>query len=134
MPHPSLALQKAVFAMLVGDAGVGALVGDRIHDVAPRNAVFPYVAFGDLRTDDWSTGSSSGAEHRLTLHAWSRHRGKAEALAILDAIVFALDEAPLDLDGHHLVNLQFEASIVAAEADGVTWRGTARFRAVTEAE
>jgi hypothetical protein len=134
MPHPSLALQKAVFAALIADAGVGALVGDRIHDAAPRNAAFPYVTFGDARVADWSTGTEAGEEHRLTLYVWSRERGKAECWAAVEALRAALHEAALDLEGHALVNLRFEAADVGQDRDGITWRGVVRFRAVTEAE
>ncbi len=42
MTSSALALQKAVYAAFVADAGVGALIGDRIYDGAPRDAVFPY--------------------------------------------------------------------------------------------
>ena len=132
MPHPALALTKAVYAALVADAGVGALVGDRIHDAAPRNAVFPYVGIGDVQTADWSTGTERGAEHRLTLHAWSRTPGKAEALAVLEAVRAALDDAALDLDGHALVSLRFDWASAARDPDGLTWHGVVRFRAVTE--
>ena len=38
MSAAGLALQKAIHAALVADAGVGALVGDRIFDVVPRAA------------------------------------------------------------------------------------------------
>lgn len=132
MPHPSLALQKAVFAALVADGGVGALVGDRIYDAPPRDAAFPYVTFGDARVGDWSTGTEDGAEHRLTLYVWSRERGKTECWAVVEAVRAALHEAALELDGHALVNLRFEQAEVGQHRDAITWRGTARFRAVTE--
>ena len=132
MPHPSLALQKAVFAALVAGSGVGALIGDRIFDAAPRNATFPYATFGDARVTDWSTGTEDGAEHRLVLHLWSRERGKTEAWAAIEAIRATLHNAALDLDGHALANLRFEAADVGRDPDGITWHGIARFRAVTE--
>lgn len=132
MPHPALALQKAIFAALTADTAVGALIGDRIFDAAPRNAVFPYASFGEVRTTDWSTGTEAGTEHRVTLHAWSRERGKAETLAILAVIEAALHDAALDLDGHRLVNLRAEGSSAAREPDGITWHGVLRVRAVTE--
>lgn len=134
MTHASLALQKAVFAALVADAGVGAMIGDRIFDAAPRNVAFPYATFGDARAGDWSTGTEDGVEHRLILHVWSRERGKAECWAAIDAIRTALHDAPLDLDGHVLVNLRFEAADAGQDRDGITWHGVARFRAVTEPE
>jgi hypothetical protein len=134
MTHPALALQKAVYAALTADAGVGAAIGDRIFDAAPRNAAFPYATFGDTRVGDWSTGTEEGAEHRLVLHVWSRALGKAECWAALEAIRMALHDAALDLDGHVLVNLRFEAADVGQDRDGITWHGAARLRAVTESE
>lgn len=132
MSDATLALQKAVLAALAGDAATGALIGDRIHDAAPRNAAFPYLAFGSVRSADWSTGTEAGAEHRITLHAWSRGRGRAEVAAIAAAAVAALDDADLDLDGHHLVGLRWETTEIAGQADSLTWQATMRFRAVTE--
>ncbi len=134
MSAAAFALQKAVLAALVADTALAALVGERIHDAPPRAQEFPYVAFGEAGERDWSSGSESGAEHRLTLLAWSRHRGKREALAIAERIVAVLHDAALTLDGHRLVNLRRETSEVRGEADGVTWRGAVRFRAVTEPE
>ncbi len=132
MSHPGLALQKAVFAALVADAGVGALIGDRVHDAAPRAAVFPYVTIGEGRVADWSTGTEAGAEHRMALHVWSRERGKAGCWAVLDAIALALHDTALDLEGHVLVNLRIEATDVGMDRDGISWHGLARLRAVTE--
>lgn len=132
MTAAPLVLQKAVYAALAGDAGLGALVGDRIHDGPPRSLAFPYVTLGDGRATDWSTGTEAGTEHRLQLHTWSRERGKAECWAVLDAIRAALDADLPALDGHALVNLRFEAADVGQDRDGITWHGVARFRAVTE--
>lgn len=132
MTHPSLALQAAMFAALVADGGVGALVGDRIHDAPPRNAAFPYVHFGEARASDWSTGTETGAEHRITLDVWSRQRGKAECWAVIEAVKGVLHDAALTLDGHALINLRLETAEARRDRDGVTWRGTMRFRAVTE--
>jgi hypothetical protein len=128
----SLSLQKAIWAALVADAGVGALIGDRIYDSPPRDAVFPYATIGPASAADWSTGTEDGTEHRMTLHAWSRGRGQSECHAIAEAIRAALNDAALALDGHALVNLRFETADTRREADGITWRGTIRFRAVTE--
>lgn len=132
MTHPALALQAVVFAALIADAGVGALVGDRIYDDPPRHPTYPFVSFGEARVSDWSTGTEAGAEHRLALNVWSRHRGKAECWSILEAIQAAIDDAALSPDGHDLINLQFETAEVRRDRDRITWNGTARFRAVTE--
>jgi hypothetical protein len=132
MPDASFALQKAMVAALAGDADLGALVGDRIYDAAPRNAVFPYVSIGQANVADWSTGTEAGAEHTLVLHTWSRVAGKKESYAIGAAVESVLHDASLALDGHHLVNLRFEFAEVTRDRDGITYHGVARFRAVTE--
>lgn len=130
--HPGLALQRAVHAALVTDAAVAALIGDRVFDAAPRGTTYPYVTLGEARATDWSTGTESGAEHRLAVHVWSRSRGKAECWALLAALRAALDEAGLTLDGHALVSLRIATEQVGQERDGITWHGTAQIRAVTE--
>lgn len=132
MTHPALALQKAVVAALVADAQVGALVGDRIHDAPPRDVAFPYVSIGQVNTADWSTGSEDGAEHRLTLHVWSREHGKKQCYAIAEAVEAALHDQALTLDGHALVNLRFELAETRRDPDGITYHAALRFRAVTE--
>ena len=134
MTSAALALQKAVYAALIADDGVGALIGDRIYDTAPRDAVFPYATIGGATLADWSTGTEDGSEHRLTLDVWSRHHGKSECDAIADAIRAALHDAALALDGHALVNLRFEGADIAHDPDGITLHGRLRFRAVTEPE
>jgi len=69
MSEAALALQMAMLACLRADDPVTAFVGDRVFDAAPRNAAFPYIAFGPARASDWSTGTEDGSEHRITLHA-----------------------------------------------------------------
>jgi hypothetical protein len=132
MTSPALAVQQAVFAALVADVGVGAIVGDRIYDAPPRDPAFPYLTLAETRIADWSTGTESGSEQRLTLTVWSRERGKKQCFETMDAIEAALHDAALALDGHELVNLRFEFADVARERDGITWRASLRFRAVTE--
>lgn len=90
------------------------------------------MTLGEARTADWSTGSEAGAEHRLTLHAWSRARGKTECWTMLAALRDALHDAALTLDGHRLVNLRVEAEDVGQTRDGITWLGVVRLRAVSE--
>ena len=123
-----LALQKAVFARLSSDAALTALVAARIHDNPPGDVVHPYLTLGENETRDWP----AGMEHRLTLHCFTRGGGRAEAKTILAAIHAALHDAALGLEGHSLVNLRFLDAQTRREADGITWRGTIRLRAVTE--
>jgi hypothetical protein len=133
MSSPAWELQKAVYGALVADAALVALLGgERIYDDVPRGAVFPYVSFGPGTTRDWSTGTETGAEHLFTLRCWSKAGGEKEVHLVLEAIRAALHEASLVLTDHRLVSLRHEASDALRGADGETYQGVARFRAVTE--
>lgn len=127
-----LALQKAIYTCLSAEPSIAALVATRIYDNAPGDASFPYLTLGEAQVDDWSAGDAEGAEHFLSLHAFSRAGGRAEAKAIMGAVHGALHDKGLTLEGFHLVNLRFQSAETRRESDGATWRGTIRFRAVTE--
>lgn len=129
----SAALRAAIHDALIADAAlVSMLGGPKVYDEPPRMAAFPYVALGEARIADFSAGSEPGEEHQLTLHAWSRQGGHKEAHLIAGALLQALDDAPLALADHHLVNFRFSVADVRREADGRTYHALVRFRAVTE--
>jgi Protein of unknown function (DUF3168) len=129
----SAALRTAVHDALLADAGlVAVLGGPKVYDEPPRAAAFPYVTLGETRIADLSAGSEPSQEHQLTLHAWSRQGGHREAHLITGALLQALDDAPLTLAGHHLVNFRFAVADVRREGDGRTYHALVRFRAVTE--
>jgi hypothetical protein len=133
MPTSTAALRAAIRDALAADVPLTTLLGGaKIFDEPPKGAAFPYVTLGEARTADFSTGTESGAEHQLTLHAWSRQGGHREAHLIAGALLQALDDAPLALAGHRLVNLRFAVADVRRESDGRTYRALVRFRAVTE--
>ena len=127
-----LALQKAIYEKLASDAGVTALVGARIYDNPPGDAGFPYLTLGESQVDDWSDDVQAGAEHRLSFYVFSRVGGRAEAKAVMGAVNAALHDASLTLEGYRLINMRFLNAETRQESDGATWRGTIRFRAVTE--
>jgi hypothetical protein len=127
------ALRAAIHDALAADAPLGAILGGpKIYDEPPKAADFPYVTIGEARVNDFSTGSERGEEHQLTLHAWSRQGGHKEAHLIAGALLQALDDAPLTLADHALVNLRFTVADVRRETDGRTYHALVRFRAVTE--
>jgi hypothetical protein len=129
----SAALRAAVHDALVADAALNALLGgQKIYDEPPRAAPFPYVTLGETRIADYATDGDASEEHQLTLHAWSRQGGHAQAHMITGALLQALDDAPLTLAEHTLVNFRFAVADVRREADGRTYHALVRFRAVTE--
>lgn len=133
MTAPAAEVQKAIYAALAGDAAlVAKLGGARVYDHTPADVPFPYITFGRTSIYDWSTGTESGTEQLLTLHVWSKGRGKAETHQIMDAIAARLHDAGLALDGHHLANLRLEFSEILFDEDLSVHHGLLRFRAVTE--
>jgi len=135
MSSAGLALQQAIFAKLASDtATVAALGGPHIYDDVPPRAEFPFLTFGQSTERDWSTGSDEGNEHLVTLHVWSRGRGRKEAETAIAAARAALHDQALTLSGHRLINLRHEYSEARRDSDGETFHGIARFRAVTEVD
>jgi hypothetical protein len=135
MANASWALQQAIYASLTSDSALLALLGGaRVYDDVPDRKAFPYVTFAPAGERDWSTASDTGAEHSVVLHVWSRAAGRQEALAIIQALRVCLHDAALELSGYRLVNLRHETSDVRRDADGETFQGIVRFRAVTEVE
>lgn len=130
----ALELQKAVFGALTSDAALTDAIGaGRVHDHAPAELAFPYITFGRTSVYDWSTGTEDGNEHIFTLHAWSKAKGKAQALEIVTMIRRVLHDAGLAMTGHRLVNLREEFEEVRYDEDHAVYHGIIRFRAVTEA-
>ncbi|HVV63287.1 MAG TPA: DUF3168 domain-containing protein [Pseudolabrys sp.] len=129
----SAALRAAVHDALIADASLTSLLGGaKVYDQPPRDPAFPYVTLGETRISDYSAGDEPSEEHQLVLHAWSRQGGHKEAHMIAGALLSALDDAPLTLDDHTLVNFRFAVADVRREADGRTYHALVRFRAVTE--
>jgi len=129
----SVALRAAVHDALNADAALVTILGGaKVYDEPPRAAAFPYVTLGETRIVDFSAGGEPSEEHQLTLHAWSRQGGHREAHQIAGALLQALDDAPLALTDHHLVNFRFSVADIRREADGRTYHALVRFRAVTE--
>lgn len=129
----SVALRAAVHTALAADSQLTSVLGGpKIYDEPPKQAALPYVTLGEARIADFSTGTEAGEEHQLTLHAWSRQGGHKEAHAIAGALLQALDDAPLELADHQLINFRFAVADVRREADGRTYHALVRFRAVTE--
>jgi len=128
----ALDLQAAVVARLAADADLVALVGDRIHDGAPRAAAFPSVTLGASGQADWSSDTEPGGDIRLDLHVWSRGIGKREAWTIIGHLMRLLHDAPLTLDDHALVLVRVTYAEVRLDPDGITEHGVVRVAALVE--
>lgn len=134
MTAAALELQKAIFARLMRSRALAGLMGEvRLYDQAPANAVFPYLTFGRTSAYDWSTDTEAGSEHLVTIHLWSKERGKSECHALLEAVQTELHDAALALDGHALVRLGMEFVEIRYEDEHDVHHGLARLRALIDA-
>ena len=77
-------------------------VGLVLHDEA-RNTPMPYASFVDCAVKLWSDGVLVMAEHRLSIHVWSRAQGDAEALHLSNQIVTAIETAAMPRPNINLI-------------------------------
>jgi hypothetical protein len=133
MSDASLQLQGALVAVLRGSVAVTAIVESRIFDSVPRDASgkataqFPYVTLGEDQVIPDLADCFDGAEHFLTLHAWSRERGYPECKRLGAAISDTLGGIELTIADHRVVSLEFDGAQYLRDPDGVI-----SFRALTE--
>lgn len=141
-------IQKAIFDKLVADAPLIALLAkstvnktkptiyDNVPQVADsgKDADFPYVTIGEDTAFDWDTGTSVGKEATLTVHSWSRDRGRKEVKEIQGAIYDALHLANLVVTGYTTVFIISEFSETLSDPDGITRHGIQRFRLIIDKE
>ena len=92
---------------------------------------FPYVVIGEeTNTDDSSSKDIDFNEFTLTIHTFSRNRGRKEAKQIMARIYTLLHKASLTVTGANHINTRFEYSDVVREQDGLTYHGVQRFRTI----
>lgn len=126
----SAALQSAVYAALVSDDALAALVGAQIFDAVPVGAVPElYVSIGDERVRDASDQTRSGAVHRLDIFVRTTQPGFAKAKAVGAAVSDVLHDAPLALTRGRLVFLRFERAEARRTDGNATREILLRFRA-----
>ena len=128
------ALLQAIHAQLSGDAVLVGMVGQRgiVDRLLPR-PVLPCVAYGEIDSRDYSTGSEKSEEHFLNIEVWSNEGGRKLAQDIAVRILTLLDDAPLVLgEGIALVSLFYRSSRSVRETKSKQFLTEIRFRAVTE--
>lgn len=145
------AIQSALYTALTTDAPLDDLLarqrdatgdvttGPAVYDHVPQppdggnDAWFPYVTIGDNDSSEWDTDTETGLDTAVTVHVWSRQRGRMEAREIQGAIYDALHRNDsLAVTGQDTVLCQQEFAQVLVDPDGKTRHGVQRFRLVTD--
>lgn len=105
----SAALQAGVYQTLVDDAGVGALVGNKIYDAVPKGQLPDlYIALGPERVADASDKTGRGAWHEFVVSVISDDAGFQGAKELSAAVCDALIHADMVLARGRLVTLGFK--------------------------
>jgi hypothetical protein len=107
-------------------------LGHPVYDHAPQVSEYPYIVMGDDTSIPFDTDRSIGSESTLTIHVWSRYRGRIECKEILQEIYDKLHRAELVVLGCHLVECAAEFQETYLESDGLTRHGVIRFRLIVE--
>jgi hypothetical protein len=130
MKDPSLPTQKAVFAALSGDAGLGADVYDRVPiDTARKiTAKYPYVHIGEDQVTSEADQCFDKSTIYATVHVWSRAPGKVEAKTIMARVCELLD-VNLDIEGFGVVGHAVDTGPYHLDGgDGLTSHSVVTFR------
>lgn len=131
MTDHSFELQKTIFSKLNTDTTIKNTLSATVHDHVPQGTAFPYIVIGEeTMTDDESTKDIDFNNFTLTIHVFSRNRGRKEAKNIMARIYELLHTQSLSVTGATHVNTRFEFSDIVREEDGLTYHGVQRFRTI----
>ena len=132
-----IAVQTAIHGALTAHAPLMALVSG-VYDNVPQAAdsgdgsAYPYVTIGEDVHTDWSTDTSLGDDASITIHTWSRYRGRKETKQIQGAIYDALTRVNLSVSGYKLVTIDFLDEQSFIDTDGLTRHGVSTFRVLLD--
>lgn len=119
-------LQEALYAKLKT-----ALAPDEVYDHVPEGTPYRYVTIGEATAIDGGSKTEVGQEHTVTVHAWSRGRGRKETKELLGKVYAALHQQPLTVNGHEVSLIRFEFADSFLDPDGLTYHGVHRYRIIT---
>ena len=127
-------LQRAIYSKL--DADLSVPVYDHVpQDADPSdNSAFPYVTIGEDDFNAWDTDDSVGYDVQLTIHVWSRLRGRTQTKQIQQAIYNSLNRSVLTVTNYDFISIDFTFADSAMEPDGITRHGVIRFRCLLDEE
>ncbi len=133
----SLNIQQVLLAHLAGNAPLTtALGGVHVYDEPPHPssgiAAGTYLVLGDESVTAWSTQTTDGTDHQITLTLWSATKGYATIKSAMAALYDALEGNTLLLTGGTMISLHFLSARTSREAKGRLRRADCRFRLLVE--
>jgi len=118
---PSLPVQSKIYEILVA----ADVCDGRVYDATVTNPAvqFPYLEIGETQVLSDDVSGRGGNEEFLSLHIWSRHRGKSEVREICDQIRVALHAQVLTVTDMDHVSTFIRDLRSFRDPDGLTEHG-----------
>jgi len=132
-----LEVQKVIVSALKTNPTLTSLIGDRVYDRVPDNAVFPYVNFGEFQAIEADATCITSYELFVDIHAWSKTFGSVECKAIVAAVRNVLHDGDAlfnGIFGADVVECQVQTSRVFLDSDGTTTHGVVTLRVLIDKE
>lgn len=123
-----------MLALLAGDAGVKAVLGDavRVAEIGAPLPAYPYLEIGRHVSEPSGGVDAEASEHRIDLVVVSRGMGGEQAKEALAAVRAALTGGALEMDGWRCVLLVPLFADATRQRVGL-WRALLRMKVVVEA-
>jgi hypothetical protein len=130
-------VQQAIYSKLAGDTPLNAVVtgiyDDYIQTIDPGNSAnYPFVSIGEDNHVTVDTDTELMNQVSITVHTWSRYRGRVETKQIQGLIYDALHRAALTATGYKFITITQESSESQLDADGLTRHGIQTFNLLIE--
>lgn len=126
MSDTGLALQKAIFTALTAALSVS------VYDHVPDGAEMPYVVLDSQQARPNEPLSSRRDEVMVYLTVWTKYRGQAQALGILNTIYDTLHQARLPMEAGRLVRSYVVRKWTEPDLSEEIHKGKATVRAIVE--
>src|SRR6056297_378155 len=125
-------LQTAIYTAITGNAPLMAAV-DAVYDDVPDNTnTFPYVTIGEDVLNQWDTDGHLGFDASVTIHVWSRYRGRREVKQIQKLIYDVLHNGALVYSTFDGIMCQQRSAESFADPDGLTRHGVQVFNVLMQ--
>lgn len=105
----------------------------RLVEGEAARAAFPFIRLARHETRPDLPVPGGSVEHRISLEVLSRHGGRDTAGSLVSLIADVLRGGSLEPEGHRIILFYPVFLDVFLRADGSTYRGLLRLRALTEA-
>lgn len=133
MTSPSKEFQGVVYDLLVADAGVGAIVADRIYDRMPSDGDYPCITFGPSDYVEDDADCITGRRETLQVDCWVQAQSRIwPARELADAVRKALHKADATMSVNALVFMEVNLVRVMLDPDGITGHGVVQVTGVIE--